>query len=343
MRHLVLVSDATATCGVEAFARLTATHLGASAEARPLGAPLGDAEDVILNLPVVAWKKRLLAPIIAAAKARLIGRKVTVILHEWADLALARRLSYLPLLPFATRILFSSPEIMAQFESTPVSRVLAKARGIVPIPPNFTVPEWTKSTALSQSLAGARAVGTFVLGQFGSIYARKEPGQLLEAAAEMVRRGVDTRVVFVGSFIKDSTDTEGEFWAEVDRLGLTGRVDVSGYVASAEEIYGMLAEVDAFLYPLSEGLTSRRGSVQAAALSGRPVIVTAPARSDSLRHHRLLSALAASVAIQFVPRDADAAALADAVLATRGLPVRPVAAAREIAGLWGDVVGILDA
>lgn len=339
MRHVFLVSDATATCGVEEFARQTALHLGAPIAA--LGRPVVSAEDLVINLPVVAWKRRLVGPIAAAVRARATGQGMTLVLHEWADLALARRIAYLPLLPLATRIFFSSPEVMAQFEATPVSRVVSKSRRIIPIPPNFSVPEWTQSSALADSLAADRAKGRFVLAQFGSIYPKKDPFLVLETAAELVRRGIDLRTVFIGSFV--GGEVESDFWAEVERSGLKGRVEVTGYIQSAASLYGVFAEVDAFVYPLNEGLTSRRASVQAAALSGRPVIVSAPVRADSLSHHRLLQSLLSAGVIQLVPRSGDASAFADAVLATRGVPPRPLAAKREIDALWREVAGAFDA
>ncbi|HEX4298118.1 MAG TPA: glycosyltransferase family 1 protein, partial [Devosia sp.] len=127
-RHLILVSAATQTCGVEEFARQTAVRLGSEGATYVLdrglagfGAALRSADDVVINLPLLAWKRHPLLPILAAARARLAGRDVTLVLHEWADLALARRVTYLPLLPLVTRLLFSSPEIMAQFAATPVS------------------------------------------------------------------------------------------------------------------------------------------------------------------------------------------------------------------------------
>ncbi|MEO7224021.1 MAG: glycosyltransferase family 1 protein, partial [Devosia sp.] len=118
MRHLFLVSDATTTCGVEEFARQTALRM--SAPTLSLGRALEVSDDLVINLPIVAWKRRPLAPIAAALHARSKGQGVTLVLHEWADLALARRITYLPLLPLATRIFFSSPEVMAQFDATPV-------------------------------------------------------------------------------------------------------------------------------------------------------------------------------------------------------------------------------
>ncbi len=159
--------------------------------------------------------------------------------------------------------------------------------------------------------------------------------------AHKLRQGVDLRTVFIGSFIGEAVETE--FWSRVDELGLRGRVEVTGYVQSAAELYGIFAEVDAFLYPLAEGLTSRRASVLAAALSGKPVIVSAPQRSDSLAHHRLFRSLLAAGTIRFVPRDARPTDLADAVLATRSVAPARLVAATEVEAIWDDVVAALDA
>jgi glycosyltransferase involved in cell wall biosynthesis len=282
-----------------------------------------------------------MAPIGAAVRARASGRQVTLILHEWADLALARRISYLPLLFLATRILFSSPEVMAQFAATPVSRVATGNRRIVPIPPNFTVPEWTQASALSDSLAADRRNGKFVLAQFGSIYPKKDPLIVLDVAAELLRRNIDLRLVFIGSFVGDAVETD--FWARVEALGLKGRVEVTGYIQSTPELYGIFAETDAFLYPLNEGLTSRRASVLAAALSGKPVVVSASQRADSFAHHRLFKSLLSGGGIHLAPRDANAATLADAVLATRGTQPARLGAASAVDAIWDDVVAVLDA
>ena len=343
-RPLLLISDATKTCGVEEFARQAALRMDAATQvlgAPGLSAALRDSDDLVLNLPVVAWKRRLVSPIAAALQARLAGRGVTLILHEWADLATARRISYLPLLALATRLLFSAPEVMAQFKATPVSAIATKRRDVLPIPPNFAVPQWTKASALSEALAGDRARGRLVLAQFGSIYPRKDPLVLLDVAAELVRREVDMRVVFIGSFIGEAV--EAAFWARADALALRDRVTVSGYVSGAEELYGLFGEVDVFLYPLGEGLTSRRASVLAAALSGRPVVVSAPERADSLTHHALFRRLVRQGTLQFAPRDATPPVLADAVLAARATPARRMVAAEDVEAIWADVVAALRA
>ncbi|WP_216074514.1 hypothetical protein, partial [Acinetobacter baumannii] len=72
-RMLVMISDSTAPCGVEAFARRLASTAGPRATTavldRDLGGlrhALGNADALVLNLPVVAWKARLAEPVLAA-------------------------------------------------------------------------------------------------------------------------------------------------------------------------------------------------------------------------------------------------------------------------------------
>ena len=101
--------------------------------------------------------------------------------------------------------------------------------------------------------------------QFGSIYPRKDPFLVLETAAELVRRGVDLRVVFIGSFVGDTV--EADFWAEADRLGLRDRVEVTGYIQSAAVLYGVFAEVDAFALS-----TERRAHVTSRQRPGRGTV-----------------------------------------------------------------------
>ena len=340
-RHLFLVSDAARPCGVEHFARLAAEHMGAEAETRPLGDDWPPGDDVVLNLPMLAWKRRLLSPVLAALRARLAGRDVTLMLHEWADLALARRLSYLPLLPLATRLLFSSPEVRAQYEATPVSAATTARRGVVPIPPNFIVPRWTQPSPTSERLAVERGKGRLVVAQFGSIYPRKDPLAVLDVIAVLAARDVDVHFVFIGAFVDASV--EARVTARVAELGLGERVSVTGHVESAAELYGIFAEVEVFLYALSEGLTSRRGSVLASAMSGRPVVVGAPRRPDSLAHHKLFHALLGNGSLHLVPPDSGAAALADAVQAARGVSPVPIDTAQLIDRVWRDVVAAFDA
>ena len=47
----------------------------------------------------------------------------------------------------------------------------------------------------------------------------------------------------------------------------------------------MFSQIDAFCYPLDEGLTARRASILGCVQSGRPVVVSGPAEPDEFDHH----------------------------------------------------------
>ena len=102
---LFLASSATLPCGVEMFTRCLFDawlEMGASAQILPLGiasAKLHKNQVLVLNLPLVAWKKSLLLPLYALFSAKLHGRQTLVILHEWNDLAWQRRAALRCLLP----------------------------------------------------------------------------------------------------------------------------------------------------------------------------------------------------------------------------------------------------
>ncbi len=320
---LVLVSDNGTPCGVEAFARRFAETAGARThvlDRHPgaLAQALEGADALVLNLPVVAWKATLIEPTLAAAVARRRCAEVIVVLHEWADLDWKRRASYAPLLPLATAILFSSPEVSDQFAASPASRLATVKRGIVPVPPNLSRPAVTAETPHSRRLAAERAAGRLVIGHFGSIYPKKQSTVVLEVAAELRRRGLDVFCAFVGSFVKGQDRVEEQFRARAAELGLADRMMVTGYVATDAEVFGILDACDLFLYSFAEGLTARRGSVLACAMTRRPVIVNAPERPGAFDHHPTYQRLIAEGALMLAPHNATPAALADAVQAAIG-------------------------
>jgi glycosyltransferase involved in cell wall biosynthesis len=345
---LVLRSETSTLCGVEAFARRLATTAGSRAvthaldrDLAALGRALAKADALVINLPVVAWKKKLVEPSLAAAAARARGRDVLVVLHEWADLDWKRRASYAALLPLATAILFSSPEVAAQFAASPLARLTTGRRGLTPIPPNLARPEVPRETAQSRSLAAERARGRLVLGHFGSIYPKKQSSLVLDVAAELQRRGADPFVAFIGSFVKGADRVEEEFFARARALGLEDRILVTGYVATDEEVFGLFDQVDVFVYAFEGGLTSRRGSVLAAAASGRPVVVNAPHGPQAFDHHGTYRRLLAAGQLRLVRTDAGIEDLAEAVLASRGAPGGPSLVDMERA--WDEVLASADA
>lgn len=339
--YLIFVSAARQLCGVEAFSRLLARQFGARAETHVLDANLPDLaralkgkDAVIFNFPIVGWKRQLFAPGLVAALARLMGRDVVVVLHEWLALDWKRRIVLAPVVLCATRLAFSAPEIAAEFGGTCLSRLVTRKRQLVPIPPNIIPVGATKETDVSRALWAQRQAGRLILGQFGSIYPKKQSAVVLQVAAELVRQGHDVGVVFVGSFIKGMDNVEENFFASVRDLSLGDRVAVTGYVADDDALAGIFDEIDVFCYVFAEGLTSRRGSVLAAALSGHAVVVNAPAEPDALDHHPLFQRLIETRAIRLVPTEADIPTVAAAVLSANREPPKPFEADAEIEKLW---------
>lgn len=348
-RYLVFISEATRTCGVEEFTRLLAARFGARAHRHVLDGrvlrlarALKDVDAVVFNFPVVAWKKKLLSPFFSALTARLMRRDVVVVLHEWLALDWKRRIVLSPVLLLANRILFSAPEIADEFAETRLSNFVSKRRGIVPIPPNLVPPPVLSQTTHSEALREQRRKGRMILGQFGSIYPKKQSTAVLHVAAELIAQGHDVGIVFAGSFIKGMDNVEEQFFSLARELGVADRLLVTGYIAGESELFAIFDEIDVFCYLFPEGLTSRRGSVLAAALFGKPVVVNAPARPDALDHHDLFRRLLDLQAIRLVPTNADVPTVAQAILqATEARPDKPDFNA-GIESVWQRIVAITD-
>ena len=118
-------------------------------------------------------------------------------------------------------------------------------------------------------------------------------------------------------------------------LGMSDDVIVSGYVASDHEVFGLFSEINAFCYSLEEGLTARRASILAAVQSGRPVIVTGPAKPDEFDHHPRFKELIDRGAIVLVPRGAGDDAYADSIVSALNWP--SAQAPFDFDGWWLDV------
>ncbi|MBW9114069.1 glycosyltransferase [Rhizobium cauense] len=348
-RYLALVSDAAQTCGVEEFARQTASRLGnrgakhvLDGDTLRLKSALDGADAAIINFPVVAWKRKLLQPIAAALVTRLRRKQLAIVLHEWDALDWKRRLVLAPVVMMSSRILFSAPEVAAEYARSRMSALSTGRRGIIPIPPNLALPVALREGALARSLEEQRKAGRFMLGQFGSIYPKKQSTAVLEVAARLLALGHDVGVVFVGSFIRGTDNVERDFYALAEQLGISDRVIVTGYVANAEELFGIFRQIDVFCYLFSEGLTARRASVLAASFSGKPVVVNAPRRHDALNHHRLFQKLIDRGAIRLVETQADVGAMANAVLEAARGGIVPIDAMAEVDTLWNSVIDIID-
>jgi len=349
-RYLILRSDAATLCGVEAFTRKLAEHLGSRAlshvlklDPKDLWKSLDTCNGIVLNFPMVAWKRLLLEPLIAVMLARLRRKKVTVVLHEWASLDWKRRVALWPIVLLADAILFSAPEIRTEWLESRSSAGGRTPSALIPIPPNILMPETLSDTPAALEIREQRNKGRRVIGQFGSIYPKKNCAELLDIAGTLQDSGHDVAVAFIGSFIKALDNVEEDFLRQVQARGLNDRVLVTGYLGTDKDVFAAFREVDVFCYKFSEGLTSRRGSVLAAALSGRVVVTNSPRKTASLAHHGLFQALIANGNIVTCPADADSAMMAAAVgRAIEGSPPPPLDFNAEVLSMWDAIICRLD-
>src|SRR4051794_25549302 len=261
---------------------------------------VGSARNVICNFPLVAWKRVILRPLLALALARLRGRRVVLIQHEWGGLHWLRRITYIPALLLADSIVMFSPLVQRELAGDPVVGWTLRKSVLAPLPPNIEAPPGIADSKLRQRLAAARESGRLVIGHFGSIYPAKQPNALLEIGAILKQRGLKPLVVYVGSFIRGVDTVEQDFHARARELGIAGDVIVSGFVASDREVFGLFSAVDAFCYPLDEGLSARRASILACVQSGKPLIVTGPRLKEEFDHHPRFRELIDSGAIVLV-------------------------------------------
>jgi glycosyltransferase involved in cell wall biosynthesis len=296
---------------------------------------IGSARSVVCNFPIVAWKRVMFRPLLALGFARLRRRRVVLIQHEWGGLHWLRRISYMPALLLADTIVMFSPLVRRELTRDPLVGWTAKKCVLAPLPANIEAPAETADSALRQRLAAARDSGRLVIGHFGSIYPGKQPNALLGIGAILRQRGQKPLIVYIGSFIRGVDKVEQEFHARAAELGLTGDIIVSGFVASDQEVFGLFSQIDAFCYPLDEGLTARRSSILTCVQSGRPVIVTGPALSDEFDHHPRFAQLIDRGAILLVARGAGEDVYADRIAAALKSPsVQPPF---DYDGWWRDV------
>jgi glycosyltransferase involved in cell wall biosynthesis len=296
---------------------------------------VGSARNVVCNFPIVAWKRVMFRPLAALLIARLRGRRVILIQHEWAALHWLRRITYLPALLLADAIVMLSPLVRRELADDSLVGWTARRCVLAPLPPNVEAPPGISDSRLRQRLAAAREEGRLIIGHFGSIYPGKQPKALLQIGAILRERGLKPLIVYVGSFIRGVDNVEQEFYAHAAELGIIDDVIVSGYVASDHEVFGLFSQVDAFCYLLDEGLTARRSSILACAQSGRPIIVTGPAEPDEFDHHPRFKELIDRGAVVLVARGSDDKVYADRILSALKWP--SVQAPFDFDGWWLDI------
>jgi glycosyltransferase involved in cell wall biosynthesis len=336
-RALFLGAGAQMQCGVGQFTRLLSAEVEkldpgsskvltltrADGSLADIWRAVGSAASVVCNFPIVAWKRVILPPLAALAFAKLRRRRIVLIQHEWGGLNWMRRISCIPALLLADTIIMFSSLVRRELADDPLLGWTVRKCVLAPLPPNIEAPARIENSELCQRLAAARPCGQLVIGHFGSIYPGKQPNALLEIGATLKARGLKPLMVYIGSFIRGVDKVEEDFYARVAELDLADDVIVSGFVASDAEVFGLFNEVDAFCYPLDEGLTARRSSVLTCVQSGRPLIVTGPALPDEFDHHPRFKSLIDRGAIVLVPRGSAGKAYADGIVAAIRQPHAP--------------------
>jgi hypothetical protein len=336
-------------CGVGQFTRLlfetiekldpgsctTLTLTRAEGSVAEIWRATGSARNVICNFPIVAWKRVIFRPLLALALARLRRRRVILIQHEWAGLHWLRRITYIPALWLADTIVMFSPLVRHELADDPLVGRMVRKCVLAPLPPNIEAPAGIADSKLRQRLVAARGEGRLVVGHFGSIYPGKQPNALLNICAILKARGKNPLIVYIGSFIRGVDEVEKEFHARAAELGISDDVMVSGYVASVHEVFGLFNVIDAFCYPLDEGLTARRSSILTCVQSGRPVIVTGPAEPDEFDHHPRFKEVIDRGAIVLVARESKDEVYADRIMSALKSP--SVQAPFDFDGWWQDV------
>jgi glycosyltransferase involved in cell wall biosynthesis len=340
-RCLFLLTPSEEACAVEIFTRslvsaLRSRYPDEGYELLPVSGRWRDlsfivrkvvkADRVVFNLPLVAWKRMLLTPLLILLIATVSRCRVSVFMHEWSELHWLRRLALAPMVMLSRTIIVVSPFISDQIVG---SRWLVGAGPkcrLVPHPPTLRLPRERCVTERIQRVREATKNCDVVIGCFGSIYRGKAAMALLDICKHLQSRGIRAAIVFIGSFTKSLDDYEQEFRSKVVELAIDDQVIVTGYIPSEVELYTLFEEIGAFLFLFPEGLTARRSSVIACLHSDRPVVVTAPRSATEFTHHEGFSTLIENGALSFIPPDADLRTIADQLLpvAKQGRRVAPV-------------------
>jgi glycosyltransferase involved in cell wall biosynthesis len=329
-RCLFLLTPSKEACAVEIFTQklvgaLQERYPDEGYEMLPISGRLRDlpsvlrsvagADRIVYSVPLVAWKRMLLTPLVILLFATAIRCQVSVFMHEWKGLHRLRRIALAPIVLLSRTIAVVSPFISAQIAAD--WRLIgagAKCR-LVPHPPTIQRPRERCVTDRIEHVREAARGCDVVIGCFGSIYKGKAATALLDICQQLNERGMRAMIVFIGSFTQSLDHYEQEFWWKVKALGIEDQVIVTGYIPSEAELYTLFEEIGAFLFLFPEGLTARRSSVIACLQSNQPVLVPAPHSATEFDHHEGFSALIKSGMLSFIPPAADSRAIADQLLA----------------------------
>jgi glycosyltransferase involved in cell wall biosynthesis len=340
-RCLFLLTPSKEECGVGSFSRLLVDALqndypddgyavlAVSGRWRDLPAlfrKIAAADQVVFSVPLVAWKRLLLLPLVVLLFACVVRCRVNVFMHEWTALHWLRRLALAPFVLLSRTIIVVSPFIAGEIAGTPWLMGAARKCRLVPNAPTIRRPAEPRVTECVAGLREAAKTCDVVIGYFGAIYKGKAATALLDVCENLRESGIRALIVFVGSFIKSLDGYEQQFWSKVAEYGIEDQVIVTGYIADEAELYTLFEEIGSFLFLFPEGLTARRSSVIHTLQSDRPVVVTAPRSMAEFAHHAGFTRLIETSVLSFIPAGADLRAIADQLLAVAKQGKRPAPA-----------------
>src|SRR5580692_11321220 len=340
-RCLFLLTPSKEECGVESFARLLVSALqndypedgcavlAVSGRWRDLPTVLGKiaaADAIVFSVPLVAWKRLLLLPLVVLVFACLVRCRVNVFMHEWAALHWLRRLALAPFLLLSRTIIVVSPFIANEIAGTRWLMGAARKCRLVPNAPTIRRPGAPRITERVLRVREAAKSCDVVIGYFGAIYKGKAATALLDVCENLRNSGVRVLIVFIGSFPKSLDGYERQFWSKVAEHGIADQIIVTGYIADEAELYTLFEDVGSFLFLFPEGLTARRSSVIHTLQSDRPVVVTAPRSMAEFAHHAGFTGLIEAGVLSFIPEGADMRTIADQLLAAAKRGKRPAPA-----------------
>jgi glycosyltransferase involved in cell wall biosynthesis len=340
-RCLFVLTPSKEECGVESFARLLVSALqsdypdegyavlAVSSRWRDLPSVLrkiAAADSIVFSVPLVAWKKLLLLPLVVLLFACVVRCRVNVFMHEWTALHWLRRLALAPFVLLSSTIIVVSPFIAGEIAGMPWLLRAARKCRLVPNAPTIRRPVEPRVTERVLRVREAAKSCDVVIGYFGAIYKGKAATALLDVCENLRNSGIRALIVFVGSFMKSLDGYEQQFWSKVAEYGIEDQVIVTGYIADEAELYTLFEEVGSFLFLFPEGLTARRSSVIHTLQSDRPVVVTAPRSMAEFAHHAGFTRLIEAGVLSFIPAGADLRAIADQLLAVAKQGKRPAPA-----------------
>jgi glycosyltransferase involved in cell wall biosynthesis len=340
-RCLFVLTPSKEECGVESFARLLVgalqndypddgyAVLAVSSRWRDLPSvfrKIAAADEIVFSVPLVAWKRLLLLPLVVLVFACMVRCRVNVFMHEWTALHWLRRLALAPFVLLSSTIIVVSPFIAGEIADTPWLMGAARKCRLVPNAPTIRRPVEPRVTERVLRVREAAKSCDVVIGYFGAIYKGKAATALLDVCENLRNSGIRALIVFVGSFMKSLDGYEQQFWSKVAEYGIADQVIVTGYIADEAELYTLFEEVGSFLFLFPEGLTARRSSVIHTLQSDRPVVVTAPRSMAEFAHHAGFTSLIEAGVLSFIPEGADLRAIADQLLAVAKQGKRPAPA-----------------